>query len=652
MHLRLLTLFFILGNFHTLFAQNKVLDSLQSLLPTQKDTAKVNLLINISWKARNINPLLTIEVTRQAVKIARDTLKRPDLESRAWNYMGVGYRNIGNYHQALECFFKGITLSEVSKDYESLAYNLQSIGDIYNKKGNYDKAIPYIEKGKEAFEKINNLEGIGYCHYTLGQVYHNQKAFAKAIESYGHAIEIRKKIKDDDGLATVINRLGMVYKGIKDYPNALQYHQEALQVYEKLDSKRNIVWANLCIAQVYKVTNNYDEAIELLEKYLPLAKKIQAKDHIKDMYQELMDCHEALKDYTNAHKATQLFIAYKDSALASSTLQEIEYLQMAYDKEKREREVEELKNVQKSKQFWYFWWIGGILLALSFVLLLVFFLVRGNQKQRRANAILEGKNQEIHLKNEYISSSISYAKTIQDAILPAPDLMRSVFPEYFVLNVPKDVVSGDFYWLRQVGEGYILVGADCTGHGVAGAFMTLIGSTLLDKIVETEKIYSPQEILNLLHLEISSLLNQDTTGDMNGMDAVVLYFLPTKEGMQVTFCGAKNSLYYTVGKTTQIQKLAGTRKGIGGMQNGQTHFSNQTITLPEGSMLYFGSDGLPDQNDLKRKRLGEHGLIQILQDIATLPAQEQHQKLLEKLKQHKEGTFQRDDILWIGIRMV
>ncbi|TAE16059.1 MAG: hypothetical protein EAZ95_08140 [Bacteroidetes bacterium] len=664
MRIVLLCVCCMLMGISTLLAQNKELDSLRKLLPLRRDTAKINLLIDIGWKARNVNPILSIEHTRQAVKMARE-LKREDLEGRALNYMGVGYRNIGNYKQALECFFTGSKLSEKTKDFESVGYNLQSIGDIYNRRGRYEDAIPYILDGLKVFKRINNLSGVGYCYYTLGQIYHNQAKYQQAIESFRQASEIRQKLNDKDGLATVKNRLGMAYRELKDYDNALQYHEEALKVYEGLGSKRNIVWANLCIAQVYKATKRYPEAIKLIEQNIPLAQKIQAKDHLKEMYAELSACYEGLMDYPQAHKNAKLFIVYKDSALAVSTLQEIEYLQVAYDKEKKDREFEELKNKQRTEHFFFYAVLGGFLLIILFVLLFVWFLIRGNRKHKRNNKLLAEKNaeilaqrdaveagkREIELKNEYISSSIMYAKTIQDAVLPARDLMRNIFPEHFIINFPKDVVSGDFYWLRVFGDGYILVGADCTGHGVAGAFMTLIGGTLLDKITEAEKVHSPQEILNRLHVEISKLLQQDQTGNTNGMDAVVLYVVPRANEVEITFCGAKNSLYYTVGKDVEIQKLAGTRKGIGGIQNENIHFANQTITLPKDSMLYFGSDGLIDQNDHKRKRLGETRLRNLLQEMATLPMAQQQQHLIQYLLEFMENTIQRDDILWIGIRV-
>jgi len=676
MHIKLVVIvLFLFVRLSPLFAQNKELDSLKKVLPTLRDTAQIYMLIDIGWKARNIDPLATIAYTRQAFKLAKDSLKREDLAARALNYLGVGYRNIGNYKQALETFFSASKLSEKYKLYEVLGYNLQSIGDIYNKQGKLDDAIPYVERGLNAFEKINNMRGIGYCYYTLGQIYDNQKKHKEAIKSYTKSLSIRREMGDKDGAAAVTNRLGIVHKAIKDYKSALQYHVEALQVYEKLDSKRNIVWVNLSIAQVYRKTNRVEEAIYILKKHIPLAQKAKSRDYLKDIYGELSACYAMQKNYLQAYEAGQLFITYKDSALTESTLRDIEYLQIAYDKEKNDREMEAMRNQQKTndneqkikdnraKNQLYF--IYSLLLGLLFISAFVYSLIRGGKKQKQANKLLAEKNEEIlsqrdaledkkkeiEQKNEYISSSISYAKTIQQAILPTQAVMDELFPEHFIFYSPKDVVSGDFYWLQSFENAHILVVADCTGHGVAGAFMTLIAGTLLDKITYTEKTHSPQEILNHLHEEIKSLLHQEQTGNNNGMDAVVLHLSTEGETINATFCGAKNSLYYLLPDTEKVLKLAGDRKGVGGLQNERIQFQNQSLSLPKGSMLYFGSDGLEDQNNEQRKRVGETKLMALLSEMSTLSIEAQKVFLENFLAMYMQNTKQRDDILWMGVRL-
>ena len=272
--------------------------------------------------------------------------------------------------------------------------------------------------------------------------------------------------------------------------------------------------------------------------------------------------------------------------------------------------------------------------------------VKKNEKNLET---LHKQNKKLDVQNNKINSSMKAAETIQRVILPQKESLQQSFQEYFILNQPRDVVSGDFYWLDKVGKKTILVVADCTGHGVPGALMTLVGVNALDKIIKMFGVHSPAMILNRLHEEIQTLLKQKYTGNNNGMDAVVVTLEETSGEVLVTFSGAKNSVFYFLNE--RLYELKGTRKSIGGIQNESTHFTEQQVVLPKDTMLYLGSDGLEDQNDKKRKKFGKKRLMHLLTKIASLPIIEQKLNLEESLKQHKRGAEQRDDILWLGVKI-
>jgi serine phosphatase RsbU (regulator of sigma subunit) len=265
---------------------------------------------------------------------------------------------------------------------------------------------------------------------------------------------------------------------------------------------------------------------------------------------------------------------------------------------------------------------------------------------------IKRQNQSLAERDRLVSSSLNAAKTIQNAILPYQEKLDSLLKNYFVLYQPKDVVSGDFYWLNKVDNQTILVVADCTGHGVPGAFMTLIGNTLLDKIVRVWQITSPAEILTRLHEEVRIVLRQAETGNNNGMDLAVIK-LESLENSQfkITYSGAKLPIYYLSGDFKQVEQLNPDRKAIGGIQNEQIHFQNQTIELPIGSLIYMGSDGYTDQNNAKRTRFGEKRFKELLTEIHSLPFAQQQEKLQVALDQQMLDTTQRDDILMLGFRL-
>jgi serine phosphatase RsbU (regulator of sigma subunit) len=198
----------------------------------------------------------------------------------------------------------------------------------------------------------------------------------------------------------------------------------------------------------------------------------------------------------------------------------------------------------------------------------------------------------------------------------------------------------------------MLIVADCTGHGVPGAFMTLIGHILLDRIVRIHNELDPSEVLAKLNDEVYRVLRQEETGNNNGMDATALLIEKDERGRcQIDFSGAKSRLLYIDSKDSLLKELKGTRKFIGGFQMPDRGFDKKVIHLKPNSLLYLGSDGLVDQNDVYRKKIGSTRLKRILAEISHLPLAEQKQRIIETLEKHMEGTEQRDDILWMGIKL-
>jgi serine phosphatase RsbU (regulator of sigma subunit) len=194
--------------------------------------------------------------------------------------------------------------------------------------------------------------------------------------------------------------------------------------------------------------------------------------------------------------------------------------------------------------------------------------------------------------------------------------------------------------------------ADCTGHGVPGAFMTLIAHTLLDKIVNIWGINEPHIILQKLHEDVVIALNQEAHSNNMGMDALVLAWKPHEaDDFMLKFEGGKIDMHYVLPTHKQVDTLRATRKSIGGEQNEHKIFTTKILVLPAYTQIYVGSDGLLDQNDARRRRLGLQALSQVILQNAPLPISEQQKALQAMLADYMQGTFQRDDILWIGFRL-
>ncbi len=260
-----------------------------------------------------------------------------------------------------------------------------------------------------------------------------------------------------------------------------------------------------------------------------------------------------------------------------------------------------------------------------------------------------------------MTDSIRYAQTIQQAILPLEGQIDSSFADYFVLYRPKDIVSGDFYWMMQHENYTFFAVVDCTGHGVPGAFMSLVGTTVLDDIITKERVFEPADILEHLNQSVQFILKQNERSDnQDGMDVCLCRFERISAGseeengdVRITFAGAKRPLYYIDAEEEDIEleQLKGTRKSIGGAQRGDKRFASQNLILGPGSILYFTTDGLVDQHNDKGRKIGSPRFERKLAQIAHLPMAEQGQKIERMLDKYQNTQIQRDDITVIGIKL-
>ncbi len=259
--------------------------------------------------------------------------------------------------------------------------------------------------------------------------------------------------------------------------------------------------------------------------------------------------------------------------------------------------------------------------------------------------LLEQKNNLLEEYNSKIKQSIKAAQTIQSAILPSEQQMKILFEDHFIINRPKDVVSGDFYWTKSINKQTFLVLADCTGHGVSGAFMTMIGTTLLDRVISVLKVREPQEILAVLNVELKETLRQKETNSLEGMDIAVLRI----SDEEIVFSGAKRPLYFS--QNGLFDKIQAVRKSMGGRQNDKISFEQSVIVRKKNTTLYLCSDGYADQNNWQRTSFTEKRFTELLGLIQTRTLEEQKAILEEKLEEHMQNTEQRDDILVVGVRV-
>jgi ligand-binding sensor domain-containing protein/serine phosphatase RsbU (regulator of sigma subunit) len=329
-----------------------------------------------------------------------------------------------------------------------------------------------------------------------------------------------------------------------------------------------------------------------------------------------------------------------------------------------------------SPPFWKTWWFY-LLNIIGLVLLIYFFIKRRELKLLKQNKILEGKieertrelriekenvirqNEEINLqkvelekKNTHITDSIDSAKSIQEAILPPMDLIKKSFPESFILYKPKDIVSGDFYWIHSLENKILIAAVDCTGHGIPGAFMSLLGYTILESLVKDQLLSSPADILNKLSLEISEALRQNRDGSTvkSGMDIALISYDPI--AMELEYSGAHNPLYYV--RNNELFEIKANKLPIGSsfVKQEDAIFTKHKLKLQENDVIYIFSDGYADQiGGPEKKKFYYKPFKDLLTSLHNLPMEEQKNQLDEITTNWRGQRDQTDDILIVGFKV-
>jgi serine phosphatase RsbU (regulator of sigma subunit) len=276
---------------------------------------------------------------------------------------------------------------------------------------------------------------------------------------------------------------------------------------------------------------------------------------------------------------------------------------------------------------------------------------------------IEIQNQQLKHTNTQFTDSVRYAKTIQKAILPLKERVQNHFVDSFVLFRPRDIVSGDFYWFYETtdpitNEEVILIAVlDCTGHGVPGAFISLIGFAILNEIVAKENLTSPSEILTRLDERIQESLRQKQTNNLDGMDVALCAIrkinTTDSDNFEIKFSGAKRPLYFI--KNNQLEELKGSKLSIGGFTKKKSsdkyNFEEDTIILSKNDKIYLTTDGFADQNGNNRQKIGSPKLKECFNEFHILPFAEQRKKFEEILDRHQGKQKQRDDITIMGIKL-
>jgi serine phosphatase RsbU (regulator of sigma subunit) len=579
-----------------------------------------------------------------------------DKKGMASGYNNIGniYQNLANYPEALKYQLKSLKIREELKDKVGIGMAYNNIGNVVLAQGKSDDALVYYRRSMQISQELNDLIGVGSSNANMGNIYISRKNYKEARICFFKSLNAREQVDDKRGLAETYNDIGNAYLLEKKTEEALIYHLKSFNLYEKIGDKKGIADACGGIATSYTEKKDFENAWRYCNQMLMLSKELKFREGIRDAYLNFSNLYKKQKQFEKALEYNNLYNEVKDSLLNTENFKQVSELNTRYETDKKEKEIllltkdQELNaKIIRQQQLVRWGLIGGLILLF----ISIFSIYRRYRFKQKANDLLENQNKEIQEKNQLITDSIDYAKTIQEAVLPTAAKIQDMFPESFILNKPKSIVSGDFYWVSRIGSQSVCAIADCTGHGVPGAFMSLLGYNMLENEIKNTAMVQPALILDNLNTEIiRSLSKEEDEIIKHGMD-ISLIAIDTATHM-LHYAGAHNSVYIV--RDTQLTELKANNKAVGSIdKRGELHFTLHTFQLKKGDMIYLHTDGFPDQiGGSNRKKFYYQPFKELLISVSSLDLQTQNKKLDEAhVKWMGDKMDQTDDILIMGIRI-
>lgn len=612
-----------------------------------------------------------LEYYLASLKIDKEIGNKPGL-SISYNNIGLVYWNQGNYEKALKYYLISLNLDEELGDQKGMASSYNNVGLIYWGQSNFDKALEYFQRAISLHSILNDKKGMAGGYSNIGGVNYYKGHPDLAIQYFKKSYDMYESIHYLPGCATAATNISEILTEQKKYSEALIYGMNALKIQRELGSKSDVAYSLLALAKNYSSQHDYSKAIELLKEAAALAKEIRANKQLSQAYLDLAAIYARQNNYKEAYSMHQLYSEVSDSIYTNESAAQIAEMNTKYESEKKNREIDILKKekeiqqlTQSSEKSKNVIIRNSLLIGLTLILLLAILLFNRNQVKQRANIALAQKNKNIEeqktqiefqhgqleLKNKEITDSINYARNLQLAILPPDQQVRQLLPESFILYKPKDIVSGDFYWLEQWGDKILVAAADCTGHGVPGAFMSIVGNNLLQQAVNNYGLSKPFLILNNLNKQISKMLHQteEASTVKDGMD-IALISIDQKE-RKVEFAGAYNSLWLI--RDNDIREYPADKHPIGAFIGEELkQFSHHEFQYQPGDRLYIFTDGYADQfGGTSGKKLKYKNFRSLILEYHQLPMSLQREKLLHFMDDWKGNLEQIDDMLIIGIQL-
>jgi serine phosphatase RsbU (regulator of sigma subunit) len=547
-----------------------------------------------------------------------------------------------------------IKLAEELKNPEMLASVYLKMGLLFKRSKDLEKSSSYFNKALKIYSQSHNWKGIESCYLNLGINHSNKSYNDLAIEYFERGLEVNKKTNDLNHKALLLNGMAGVYYELSNLERALQYYQQVLEISKKNNYIDLLPNVTNNIGTVLMEMNRFNEAKPYLIEAYYLSRNQKNKSELA-LYSSfnLAQLYEDLGDYKSAMEYMNLYVSLNDSLNNIQNTKNLSEIEAKYQNEKKEEQNALLNERLRNKSMQIYFALGGIAL-LS---VLAFFIFRGLKEKQRANRSLEEKNKIIEEKSiiveqqhKDITDSIKYAERIQAAILPPERLWKSILPHSFVFYQPKDILSGDFYWIEETEDHIFIAAADCTGHGVPGALMSIVNYNLLNRAILEKGLTDGGKILDSINGWLTQSLHQSyqESAVRDGMDLSLCVI--DKQSNMLNFAGAFNSIYLI--RDGVLEELTSDKQPVGAfIEDNIKPFHNKYVQLGTGDVVYMFTDGYADQfGGEKGKKYKYKKLQALLTEIHTRSFHDQKLLVADSINTWKGNLEQIDDMLLLGFK--
>ena len=600
----------------------------------------------------------------------------------SWGEKGNAFCYRAIYDKCLDCFLKSLEYTEDLDNNKYLGTVLNNIGNVYYYMENDLEALKYYEKAYKIFKKNDFYYGIALASNNIGSTYlDNKDNNDSALYYFKISEKYAKKIDYFEQLAETSANMAKLFHNANNYTKAKEYSLKSISLFKKIGSEFGLAKGYSAYSKLLFEENNFNLSKIYIDSCFITAQNVGATEYIKQSYFLKYQLDSVAGNDKSALSNYLKYTELKDSLKSQEVEKQIANLQSVYELDKKQKENLLLK-IQKSEQEMIIqrqrlisiFTFVALFLFLGLLIVLYFFF----RTQKKNNEELKLKNEEISQQKEEIISqnevltdkneeilrqqailqkqrkntteSINYAKRIQHSSMPDLNFLKTLFSDSMLIYLPKSIISGDFYFYKEINaQRHIIAIADCTGHGVPGALISILNISILKEILRETPKASAAQILERARELLKLALKQDSEKQLinDGMDIALIVFNP--EEKTINYSGANRDLIYF--NNSEMKIIKANKQPIAAYIK-EIKFDDNIIQTTQGDTFYLFSDGFPDQ-------MSEHNYSKyllkkfktLLVENQNLTMNEQKELLLQELKKHKGNAQQTDDITILGFKI-